>query len=250
MKLKAALKYQIHGMIRPVIIFYIVIYAILILAGIQQAVLTYEGVTVESNGIEMASAVFMFIVGLNSFKSTFHLFLANGVSRITMFESFLGAILPTAAVMALIDNINNLILSSVGNFNSMFYHSYHVHYGSISSFGAKMQVFLDGFIWMTILYIAVAMIGFLITTLYYRMGRSLKLIVSVGVPVFFLIVLPYIDSYVLNGAIFETLGKIFYKAMGFADGYNPYISVLSSFLTFAVFSGLSFLAIRRATVKK
>jgi hypothetical protein len=132
----------------------------------------------------------------------------------------------------------------------MFFQAYNMHYGQVSSFGARMQVLLDSFVWMTFLYLALAMLGFLITTIYYRMGKSLKLIVSVGVPVFLFMVLPYIDNVVFNGAIYEALGRFFRIIWGFANGYNPYVSVLSSFITFAVFGGLSFLTMRRATVKK
>ena len=250
MKLKAALKYQIHGMIKPLIIFYIVIYALIIFIGVQQVVWSRQGVRVTSGGLEVASAIFLFVVGLNSFKSTFHLFLANGISRKTMFKSYLGTVAPLAAFMALIDCINSLALSGVGIYNSVFYQTYYMRYGAVATFGAKMHVMLDGFVWMFFLYAAMAIIGFFITTLYYRMGKPLKLIVSIGVPVFFLMVLPYIDNYLFDGGIYEAVKYLFSKAWGFLDGFNPYISVLSSFITIAIFGALSFLAMRRATVKK
>ena len=78
----------------------------------------------------------------------------------------------------------------------------------------------------------------------------MKRIVSIGGPVFFLIVLPYIDIYLFDGGIYEAVKYLFSKAWGFLDGFNPYISVLSSFITIAIFGALSFLAMRRATVKK
>lgn len=249
MKLKAALKYQIHEFIRPLIIFYIVVYALLIYMGIQQAIMAERGLTVEFSGLEMASGIFIFIVGLNSFKTTFQLFLANGVSRKTMFKSYLGAVAPLAALMALVDSINSLVLSSVGNFHSMFYQVYSVRYGEISTFGAKMQVFWEGFVWMTLLYVMIAMTGFFLTTIYYRMGKSLKLIVSVGVPVLLVIILPYIDSNILDGAISKAMDHFFRIVWGMNDR-NPYIAVLTCFVTFAVFSGFSFLTMRRATVKE
>jgi hypothetical protein len=250
MKLKAALKYQIHGMIKPLIIFYIIIYAIIIFAGIQRVVMSHNGIRVTSSGVEISTAIFIFVFGLNSFKSTFHLFLANGVSRKTMFKSYILAVVPLAVFMALIDTINNLALSSVGSFQSIFYQMYHMHYGPILNFSAQMRVALDGFVWMTFLYTALSLIGFFITTIYYRMGKSLKLIVSIGVPVFFLMLLPYMDTYLFDGKIFDALRYFLAKAWGFLDGYNPYISVLTCFITAAVFGALSFLAMRRATVKK
>lgn len=236
-------------MIKPLIIFYIVIYALILFVGMQRMILYHNDARVTSSGIEISTAVFIFVVGLNSFKSTFHLFLANGVSRKTMFKSYILAIVPLAAFMAFVDIINNVVLSSVDNYQSMFYQMYNLHYGPVLNFGAQMRVALDGFVWMTFLYIALALLGFFITAIYYRMGKSLKLIVSIGVPVFFVMLLPYMDTYLFDGKVFDALGYFFSKAWGFLDGYNPYVSVLSSFITAVVFGALSFLAIRRATVK-
>ena len=66
-----AWKYQLDGMKWPLIIFYIVIAALLILVGVSTALATQQHTQFSVGGLEMASVVFIFIVGLNSFKSTF-----------------------------------------------------------------------------------------------------------------------------------------------------------------------------------
>lgn len=245
MKFNAALKYQLYGMKRPLIIYYIIIYCLYILMLVQQAAMKGTGGGFSSSGMESATLIFLFVIGLNSFKGTFQLFLANGVSRRTMFKSYIASLLPVAAGMAIIDSLNGLLLSSFGNYNSMFHSLYQMRYKA----GTTPAEFMEGLLWLFAFYMFITMAGFLITTLYYRMNKPVKLLVSIGVPVFFFIVLPYIDTFVFNGHIFEAIGYIFAKAGGFLDGYNPYIAVLSCVISFAVFGGLSFLAMRKATVK-
>ncbi len=251
MKFRAALKYQLSDMKRPLIIYYIIIYCLIILALVQQASMEnyYDG-EFSSSGIEMATVIFLFIAGLSSFKVTFHLFLANGVSRKTMFKSYITSLLLIAAGMAVIDSLNGLLFSSPGHYMQIFYIMYKPHYGVAVGHGITAGMYLDGLIWMLFFYAFVMMAGFFITTLYYRMNKPIKLLVSIGVPVFFFIVLPYIDTFIFKGAIFESIGYLFQKAGGFLDGYNPYMAVLSCAISFAVFGALSFLTMRKATVKQ
>ncbi len=250
MKLKAAFKYQLSGMKRPVIIYYLVIYCIFILMIVQQASMRGESFKISSSGMETATLIFLFITGLNSFKGTFQLFLANGISRKTMFKSYVTSLLPLAAGMAAIDSLNGFLMSLFGNYRPLFYTMYQTHYGTASWNGMTAGMYLDGFIWLFFFYALVAMAGFFITTLYYRMNKPLKLIVSIGVPVFFFIILPYVDAYIFRGQIYDAIGYIFAKAGGFLDGFNPYIAVPSCAVSFAVFGALSFLTMRKATVKQ
>lgn len=249
MKFKAAYKYQLNGMKKSLIIFYIVIYAVLILMTFGQISLNRHGVRSSMGGIEMASVIFLFVTGLSSFKSTFHMFLANGVSRQTMFKSFSTMILPVAAGMALIDTINNVIFSSLVNYKSMFFQMYSNHYEGVASSTAG-QVLVDGFLWMFFCYATIAMLGFFITAIFYRMNKPVKLIVSIGIPVLLVIVLPFVDANLCDGRLFAAFGTFFAMAWGFLDGFNPYIFMISSTITFAVFGGLSFLVMKKATFKQ
>lgn len=248
MKFNAAFKYQLSGMKRPLIIYYIVIYALILLFLAQQLFWKNSNIRFVGSGHEMASVIFLFVCGLNSFKGTFQMFLANGVSRRTMFKSFAAMAAPVAALMALIDSLNYLLLSSFENYGSMFYQMYQNRYGA-EQLGANAQVLAEGLLWMFALYMFVLMLGFFITTIYYRMSKAIKLLVSIGVPVLVFMVLPYIDATIFSGAIFRGIGDFFALAGGFLNGFNPYIAVLSSLLAFALFGGLSLLAMRRATVK-
>lgn len=250
MKFKAAFKYQLSGMKKPLIIYYAIMYCIIIFMIVQRLTMKSADLNWSTSGLESATLIFLFITGLNSFKGTFHLFLANGVSRQTMFKSFVTSIFPIAAGMAVIDSLNALLMSAFINYRPLFYFMYQSRYGAAAGHGMTAGMYLDGFIWMLFFYAFVTMAGCLITTLYYRMNKPIKLLVSIGVPVFFFIILPYIDAFIFRGAISEATAYIFAKAGGFLDGNNSYIAVLSCAVSFALFGGLSFLAMRRATVKQ
>lgn len=248
MKFNSALKYQMNGFKKPMIIYYAIIYLIVILAAVPELFLPHADIEGTWSGMEMATMIFIFVCCLNSFKPSFKMFLANGVSRKTMFKSFITTIAIVVLVLTVIDSISSFIFSSVTNYNSMFYNIYSARYTMASA--VSFQVSIEGILWRIFSYAAVGITGFFITVLYYRMDKPMKLLVSIGVPIFFFMILPYIDNMFCNGVIYDTIGYLIAKAGGFLDGYNPYIADLSNAIIFAVLSGLSYLLIRRATVKE
>lgn len=251
MKFKSAFKYHLSGYIKPLIIFYIVIYAIFAFMMISNFILREKGYTAGFGGIETSSIIFIFIAGLNSFKGPFYMLLVNGVSRKSMFSSYAISILPMAAGMALIDTINHGIFSSFSYYNSLFSHLYKYRYANGGNlFGTTFQISMEGFLWMFFIYAMMAMIGFFITTLYYRMNRPLKLAVSIGVPVLLFVVLPYADMVMFQGGLFKGIGMFMAKALGLLDGFNPYSAMLSCTIVFALFGLFGYLLMRRATIKE
>lgn len=236
-----AWKYQMDGMKWPLIIFYIVIAALLALMGIAMSIVIREHNQFSVGGLETASAVFIFIAGLNSFKSTFHMFSANGISRKTMFISFIAAIGVVAVGMAVVDGVYSLIMRTIGNYEPAFMQMY----GLDPANGAYIPTAL---LWMFCSNLAAGMTGYLITTLYYRMNKAVKLLASIGVPVLLLFVLPIVDAALFNGVVMNTIGWFIGWASGLASG-NPYMGVISNILLTVVCGILSFVALRRAPVK-
>ena len=265
MKLKAAVRYYLNDFKRPVIIFYGVLMALFLLQLLMAAL--FRNVSAASGGMESASAIFLFVAGLNGFKAQFRLFLQNGLSRKTLFTGFAAGLCILAAAMTVID-------LAFGWFRGLFipYTSMYMdRFGSLYASGSSFKALADGLLWSFLAYITAGMTGFLITSLYYRMNKALKLAVSIGVPALVFIVIPLIDSLYTNGAI----SAFFINVLAFAYGYNisvsfsdglvglftqfagwengipvaPYRAVLFSVLCTAVTGALSFLLIRRATVK-
>lgn len=250
MKFKTSLKYYLSDVSKALIIYYIVIYALLLIMGISQILFNPQGTGV-IGGFEMASIIFIFVAGLNSFKSNFKMLLANGVSRVTMFKSTVVGILPMAGILALVDSINGVVLSSLLRFQTMFGQMYGARYAAMpATFGTQVQASLEGFLWMFFAYAAVAMLGFFITTLYYRMNKAFKLIVSIGVPVLIFVVLPYVDATLFHGTIFAGIREFIAFTLGFRSGCVPYIAMASNGVVFVTLGALQYLAMRRAQIKE
>lgn len=245
MKFKAALKYQIYDFKKSVMIFYIVIYALYIL--MTASVLTHRGSYSNVGGMEMASFIFLFVAGLNSFKSPFRMLMQNGLSRRTIFLSNASVFLATAGFMAVLDSINRLIFSGLANYRSFFQVLYYNRYAGQAS---SLAVTLEGFLWMFFMYCMAAMVGYFITTLYYRMNKPAKLTVSIGVPVLLFVILPYIDFAFRGVNLFRGIAKLMGWAWGLADGgANPYMAMATCTVIFLVFGALSWLLTRRAPIK-
>lgn len=243
MNIQTAVKYRIWDSKRPLMIYYGIIYAILALVVITT--ITVSNASISIGGIEFSSMIFIFIFGLNSFKETFRMFLQNGLSRMTLFKSFALGIIPIVALMAAVDSINSLWVSLAINYDSMFSQFYSPRYAGAA--GNAVQ-YIEGFLWYLFAYAMVAMLGLFITTLYYRMDKIQKLVVSIGTPVLFIFVLPMVDANFTNGAIYKGIAEFFAFAWGYTNGFNPYYSMITCAVFFALFGGFAYLLMRKAVV--
>lgn len=241
MRLKSVVKYNINDMKFAVLIYYIVIAALMCMSGIT--------IKVGSNGATFysgaqASAIFLFVCGLNSFKQNYLYLSTNGVTRKTQFFGFLVSSAIIAAGISFIDtattNISNLFI----NYKPIFYYLYD---GFVAQ-SSQLLITIMNFLWSTIVYFLALVIGYFITTLYYRMSKTLKIIVSIGVPALLLIVVPI---------IIERLSRIGYSKQinnfvaFFGIGYGiPALALIIYIVEIAIVAGLAYLLVRRAAVKE
>ena len=249
MNINKAIKYQILEMKKSVIGYYGIIYAIYILFAIFIGIYVSDGNNGSIGsigGTEFSTAIFAFAIGLTSFKDTFKMFLQNGLSRRTLFKSFILSIMLLSIFMSLIDSVNTVIVNTISNYNPIYLQIYGRRYAEGVSEIVKL---LDGFLWNTFIYLTVAMVGYFLAILYYRMDKRLTIIVSVGVPGLLFFVLPIIEFNFTKGAIIQTIGRFISFASGFENGYNPYYSIMTSIFVFIIFGGLSYGLMKKAVVK-
>ena len=240
MRFLPAWKYQMNGVKWPLIVYYIVIASLLVLMGVSLSI-AQENVRITVGGMEMASMIFIFVVGLNSYKSVFFMMSANGISRKTMFVSFLAMLGVVAAGMALVDTLYGIGMKMAGNYQTMFEQLYNLE----TSAPAWIP---GGFEWRLCSYLVAGMAGYLITILYYRMNKAVKLLVSIGVPVLVLFVWPAADLAWFNGATLKAVGWLIGWASGLSSG-NPYIGVISNIVLTALLGALCYVALRRAPIR-
>ena len=249
MKIKSAYKFQLSELKRPVLIYYIVIVALMILTAVLQKVMDSHGFESSSSGYEMATVIFLFVCGLNAFKQPFHMFMANGVSRRSAYIGTVASFGTVAVGMALIDNLLSLVMSLFLRYQTLFAQQYGARYGFSESAGVTFPLVAEGFIWAVFFYMAAAMVGLAITTAYYRMSKPLKLAVSIGVPVLLLIVLPIVDASVFGGAIISAVTGFLNKACTLLGEGNPYSMVLYNTFWIGIMGALAWLLMRKATIK-
>lgn len=180
MKRKAAVRYLLHSYRNPLLIFYgIILLVSLLVCTLMEVQVAGEGKVSSVNG---ASVIFLFVCGLNAFKEDFCFFLQNGVSRKTQFSATCIAFLPVALLMAVVDSLMTALFSTLFSYEGIL--------GLI--YGRAMETGFTGFLlqigWLFCLYLFALLLGYLITTLYYRMDSKRKVLVSVSVPVLLVLV--------------------------------------------------------------
>ncbi|MBU9727496.1 hypothetical protein [Diplocloster modestus] len=241
MNIKVSVKYQFQDITRALIIFSGVL-LILILT------LFIPGLQGTTNGLEVSAFIFLFVIGLNTFKENFGMFLQNGVSRKTIFA---GKLLSTCAVCAIMAVVLE-VLASLAKLGSGYRDIqlgtlYEMLYSDRMASISPVLVAVENLLLLFSCCFAFMMVGYFITIAYYRMGKQWKLLISVGLPVLCFVLLPIVDV-MLDGVIFNFLFRAFIIMTGLQFG-NPYIGMLSALVASAVFSGLSWLLMRKAVVK-
>ena len=267
MKLKAAVRYYLNDFKKSVFLFYGILMAIFLLQLVISALVHEDPGS--SSGMEFATTIFLFVAGLNAFKAQFRLFLQNGLSRKTLFTGFVAGLLILAASMTVID-------LAFGWFRGLFtpYQTQYMdRFGSLYANKYSLAALADGLLWSFLSYATAGMTGFLITSLYYRMSKAWKLIVSIGIPMLVFVGIPLIDGLYTNGAItafginvlafafgigvtidlsngLAGLLSTFFRQLEDGIPLYPYRAILFSIICTAVTGTVSFLLIRRATVKE
>lgn len=241
MKTKSIVKYYLYEIKSSIIGFYIIM-----LLGCIATYVGYKlsGGELYSNGIELATIIFLFVLGLNLFRSQFNFLIQNGVTRKANFIGFLVSTL-VVVLFATIDSFISVIMHNLIGYESL----YHMLYAG-SSQGYGFMYIIKSILLLTAMYGVFYMIGYFITTLYYAMNKVMKIIVSVSVPAFFIIGLPIID-YFLN---IDINSGIEYIALNMLGIYNENVSILnpivSCLLIYTVLSALNYFVTRRISVKE
>lgn len=235
MKVFASFRYQLADQKRGILTYYGVLLGFYVLFEILFVVAAVgedvNGST--TNGITAVTAVYVFVASLCSFKDNFGMSLQNGVSRRSTFLAPLPSRL-MGIEMGSMSLMENLYFSAAGAWQAG---AFLLHLCS-AAFGFFMLL-------------AAAGLGYLITTLFYRLNKLGKILVGAGVPVLVFFGLPaleLLDQFISNGAVIKAVSGFFAVVFQFAFG-QPQNTALTCLVLFAAMSGLSWLLMRRAVVK-
>lgn len=198
MNLKPALRYLRKEM-RTALLWYYGTIVVLAVAGyfVARYLATRYGLAGSSitfSGITGVTSFFLFITGLNSYRTELLYFLQNGISRKTLYVS----LLITGAVLALLTGVLDLAIDRVGG---MVLQSLNINLISINEMLMPQSSvpLLGKYLAVVVLNASGFFLGVFFTTLFYRLNTLGKVLVPVGA-VLLLPALSYVDK-TTGGAI-------------------------------------------------
>lgn len=253
MNILSAYKFQIKSWLKGIFIFFSIITAMDLVGLIGNIIVK----TVEADGSSVVSGqevlvvIFAFVAGIATFSEFFHMLTQNGISRKTI---SLSKPLAALTVSAILTSVNLLLMQiftlvTVGN-NSintvysteMLYHQYFENVGSFAGIFTNL-------LWTFAFCAAAITGGGLIAALMYRLPKYGKFLFWGGLWALFVIVLPIIEWFYSDGAIWNVLFDFVLFVTGVGSG-NPFAMVITCSVIFAVTSALTWLLMRRMSVKK
>lgn len=242
-------KFQIRRNLFSVLAFYLIYICVICLLAIMRDVL--EGST---SGMDIASAVFLLVTGLCCFKESFYFFQSCGVSRRAFYWGTLLAGLPFGFGMALINSVLNGIynlfiphtlfhdmLFSNGGLRNALDES---HSGTLVTPSWDIVSFLRTFVWMFTLFCCLYFLGMMISLIFYRSNKILKVIIGAGVWLLIIVLLPLCVYWfpVPMQAVGRFLAEVFFT--------NDLVSTFGLTVLSALFAGSAYLLLRHAVVKR
>ncbi len=246
MKIYPSFRLQLRDHIPAVIIYYIVLISMALLSLALIPFMTpNDNVHVTTNGVTSMTIIFAFICSLCAFKDSFFLNIQHSVSRRTQFIARLGTLGAVCAVLALGDELYILALTGLGRlFPTVFSGEslYRMIY-SYDGMSPKGSVFNIIFSFFALL--AVSSLGYLLTVLNYRLNKIGKVLFWAGTPIAVGLIASYISAHPsVAGIIIPFLTGLIWALFSSL----PRMIISCTLLT-VVFSGLTWLLMRRAGVK-
>jgi hypothetical protein len=204
MNLKPILRYQCLEVSKAFFPFYFFIF--LKLSLVLYPPISSNGIS----GVELATMIVCFIVGLLIFKTNFRFFTSFSVSRKRLFFGFLSGLGLTSLAVSLIDTFNFAVFSKFMKYHTLYLiMAQNVIGKNLDTTPITPSLIFANWLWCFLEYLCVALFGLLIGALYYRMSKPVKIIVSVGVPSILFLILPLIDSNLAKGRILHFLVDTF-----------------------------------------
>ncbi|MBZ9686658.1 hypothetical protein G9F72_010000 [Clostridium estertheticum] len=248
MKSYKLVRYNIKSSLKPIIIYYCIIIAVITSAIILTKISGGNGY---SSGLEFSSMIFLFVIGLNFFKENFYFAQANNISREDYFKSVAIAILEVTLGMSIFD----VIINRVYNLFQMCPTLYDMSYNNFTGAPLNIEVWIQsnsiGTLFGTVtflftFYMAAFAIGLLITLIYYKCNKTMKIFVSLSP-------LAIVAIYGKLAVDYPEFGE---KVLIFIDNILG-ISTKNSYMAVSTFIGLFILSmffvyilVRKAVVKR
>ena len=195
-------------------------------------------------GMDCGLIVFMMILGIATFRETFHLSLQSGVSR----KSMITGMAISNILIAISAAAGELIVDIIGNFyekkiSGFTYNSiYEQIFFGYHNDGMNASDYLASFLTGVSVYIGIIFTGLFIGILFYRLSKVMKFVIPIGIYVLVQL------FFIIDMVCFQ--GKAMTKLVEFMQWvFGESSHLAESFLVLgAVFLVISFIASRRLAI--
>lgn len=231
-----AIKYQTAEHQKPVLLYYAIAVGATCLISLVAVLLSETPGPISFADFGAITAVFSFVVACVSFRDTFGMMLQNGISRKTFFLARLATTVLLAAALTAIDRIVELLFVGIA-----FLQGYSPELPGIAALCTELLSFFC-------IQLACLAIGYVFSVLFYRVGRGVKILVGVTLPVLALTAITLISiAYAEPSETLPPLYGVIRAVVDFctAGPLNTMAVMLGLFLAC---SGVCWLMIRKATV--
>lgn len=246
MKSKIVAKMNIKGIFKASIIYYAIVLLLL------TTIIIFENNTTSSgslSGVEFQTVIFLFVCGLNSFKSNFYFAKSNNISRKTFVKGVLISIVPIALIMSIIDiiiySVSKIFIDNITFYEMSFKRIYLMYADSSIKSNTFMDI-IDLLVFQFTLFIVAYILGFVIRMIYYRCNKIMKIVVSV-LPI--VLLFTYTNLMYYSVKVSTTTTKFFDLILGF-NPVNEYAPIITFFVTALLLAATSFVLINKAVIKE
>jgi hypothetical protein len=186
---------------------------------------------------DLIAFIFIFILGIKIFITSFKFMLANAVSRKSLFWANILSMTIASIAWAV---ILTLILSIISRMNIKIFVLYTLIYNNYSV--------ISTIVWFSTIFCLLIVIGWFISMAYYRSSKRMAYLISFAP--FILSGLLIIINQTTNGKLFDSILKFIVASMGFSGSIpNPYIASFSMLTCIVIICGFNYLLIRKAEIK-
>lgn len=247
MKLKSIVKYNLNSLKNSITIYY----AIFITVCVFLILISRNSKGSSSSGLEISSAIFIFIAGLNSFKEDFYFMKSNNVSRKGFLYGTAISMIPVVLCMSIIDiainRIYNIFMKCPTIYDMIYTNLRSNEWYSTTNWiqSNSIETLFNTFLLQSTVYIALFSLGFSITIIYYKCNNFMKVVVSV-VPVALFMLL---NVMAITYPSFAYKINNFFTTISGWDTQNSYVAALACIILYIILMGVSRVLTRKAIIK-
>jgi hypothetical protein len=196
LRLKTAFQYCFKDSLRGLLIFIGIMLLVHIALTSAIVIFAQPGNSVGTISIYgVAATIALFVTGIVTVREHLRLLIQHGIGRRTAFISGIGVAVSLALAAALAELlINWLSLAIIHGSTQITYTSF---YQMTFNGGQQVTAFTDiigSAAISLVMYLTAYLMGMLVSLVFYRLPKPWKIVVAVGVPVFFVIILPLLAA--------------------------------------------------------